>query len=131
MKTITEEEFMKDIGHGVERAQENWKKEFDKKFSERPSWLDELRGNPQKFNFLADFISTLLAEERELQNKLKEIAINTLITDVNTARKEERNAVLSEVEREVEKKQYYSDDGQQYVTSIEDISTIISNLRVK
>lgn len=24
-KTITEEEFMKDIGHGVERTQENWK----------------------------------------------------------------------------------------------------------
>ena len=41
------------------------------------------------------------------------------------------NFILSEVEREVEKKQYYSDDGQQYVTSIEDISTIINNMKVK
>lgn len=135
--TITEEEFMKDIGHGVERTQENWKSFFEK-FPEfyiklRPEASMEISSEDWN-NYegrLKDFISTLLAEERELQNKLKEIAINTLITDVNTARKEERNKVLSEVEREVEKKQYYSDDGQQYVTSIEDISTIINNLKVK
>jgi len=117
-KTITEEEFMKDIGHGVERTQENWKEELDDRFG-------DLGTNAS----LKLFISTLLAEERELQNKLREIAINNLITDVNTARKEERNKVLSEVGREVEKKQYYSDDGQQYVTSIEDILKIINNLK--
>jgi len=117
-KTITEEEFMKDIGHGVERTQENWKEELDDRFG-------DLGTNAS----LKLFISTLLAEERELQNKLREIAINNLITDVNTARKEERNKVLSEVGREVEKKQYYSDDGQLYVTSIEDILKIINNLK--
>ena len=83
MKTITEEEFMKDIGHGVERTQENWKEKFNTFF-----------GYASKME-IEDFISTLLAEERELQNKLKEIAINNLITDVNTARKEERQFVLN------------------------------------
>ena len=112
-------------------TQENWKEEFDKKLPLYTFVYNSEYGSELKIEEVKDFISTLLAEERELQNKLKEIAINTLITDVNTARKEERNKVLSEVEREVEKKQYYSDDGQQYVTSIEDISTIINNMKVK
>ena len=133
MKTITEEEFMKDIGHGVERTQENWKSFFEK-FPEfyiklRPEASMEISSEDWN-NYegrLKDFISTLLAEER----KNNEILINTLIDTKNREIEETRNAVLSEVEKEVEKKQYYSDDGQQYVTSIEDISTIISNLRVK
>ena len=132
-KTITEEEFMKDIGHGVERTQENWKSFFEK-FPEfyiklRPEASMEISSEDWN-NYegrLKDFISTLLAEER----KNNEILINTLIDTKNREIEETRNAVLSEVEKEVEKKQYYSDDGQQYVTSIEDISTIISNLRVK
>jgi len=57
--------------------------------------------------------------------------LSAMINVVSELLSEQRLAVLSEVEREVVKKQYYSDDGQQYVTSIEDISTIISNLRVK
>lgn len=51
-KTITEEEFMKGIGHGVERTQENWKEEFNTLF-----------GYASKVE-IQDFISTLLAEER-------------------------------------------------------------------
>ena len=133
MKTITEEEFMKDIGHGVERTQENWKSFFEK-FPEfyiklRPEASMEISSEDWN-NYegrLKDFISTLLAEER----KNNEILINTLIDTKNREIEETRNAVLSEVEKEVEKKQYYSDDGQQYVTSIEDISTIINNLKVK
>ena len=144
MKTITEEEFMKDIGHGVERTQENWKSFFEK-FPEfyiklRPEASMEISSEDWN-NYegrLKDFISTLLAEERIKQHALgykfgyedgyssqwKENYTKAFEQDI-------RNAVLEEVEKEVEKKQYYSDDGQQYVTSIEDISTIISNLRVK
>lgn len=139
-KTITEEEFMKDMGHGVERTQENWKEEFDKRFV---SWKIHHSTSPcvkdtYVINEIQDFISTLLAEERIKQHALgykfgyedgyssqwKENYTKAFEQDI-------RNAVLSEVEREVEKKQYYSDDGQQYVTSIEDISTIINNLKVK
>ena len=124
---ITEEEFMKDIGHGVERTQENWKEELDDRFG-------DLGTNAS----LKLFISTLLAEERIKQHALgykfgyedgyssqwKENYTKAFEQDI-------RNAVLEEVEKEVEKKQYYSDDGQQYVTSIEDISTIINNMKVK
>ncbi len=89
-----------------------------------------------------ELVEELLAEERDLQNKLKEIAINNLITDVNTARKEERNAVLSEVEREVEQAKRYDFGGypdDRYMEeefdgeymNYKDISTILNNLRVK
>ncbi len=69
-KTITEEEFMKDIGHGVERTQENWKSFFEK-FPEfyiklRPEASMEISSEDWN-NYegrLKDFISTLLAEER-------------------------------------------------------------------
>jgi len=107
---ITEEEFMKDIGHGVERTQENWKEEFELLFEKNTeidihNVVSGLTCDRSTRHIFIAFISKLLAEKR--------------------------NKVLSEVEREVEKKQYYSDDGQQYVTSIEDISTIINNMKVK
>ena len=84
----------KDIGHGVERTQENWKEEFNTLF-----------GYASKVE-IEYFISALLAEER--------------------------NKVLSEVEREVEKKKQYGDtkDAYEFVLSTKDISTIINNLRV-
>ena len=79
MKTITEEEFMKDIGHGVERTQENWKEEFDKRFELLSQGCSECGGDylvdlavPKESGYfceydlhkIKDFISTLLAEER-------------------------------------------------------------------
>ena len=101
-KTITEEEFMKDIGHGVERTQENWKEAFETEFGIH---FLESRGELQ---FAIAFIETLLAEER--------------------------NKVLEEVEKEVEKLRVVLDDsdGQSNVEKMlfkEDISTIINNLK--
>ena len=76
---ITEEEFMKDIGHGVERTQENWKEEFDKRFELLSQGCSECGGDylvdlavPKESGYfceydlhkIKDFISTLLAEER-------------------------------------------------------------------
>lgn len=78
---------------------------------------------------IEDLIESLLEEERELQNKLKEIAINNLITDVNTARKEERNAVLQEVAREWFKAKAETFSGQDEAEKC--VETIISNLRIK
>lgn len=63
-KTITEEEFMKDIGHGVERTQENWKEEFDKKLPLFTFVNNSEYGSELKIEEVKDFISTLLAEER-------------------------------------------------------------------
>ena len=120
MKTITEEEFMKDIGHGVERTQENWKEEFDKRFELLSQGCSECGGD-----YLVD-----LAVPKE-SGYFCEYDLHKIKDFISTLLAEKRNKVLSEVEREVEKKQYYSDDGQQYVTSIEDISTIINNLKVK
>lgn len=47
-------------------------------------------------NFISEQIKLAREEERELQTKLKEIAINTLITDINTARKEAREEAIDE-----------------------------------
>lgn len=103
-KTITEEEFMKDIGHGVERTQENWKEEMYK------IWMS-------------------ISEITEIQVKVENLVESLLA--------EERNKVLSEVEREVEKKllekarQTDYADRTEYDEASEIVSTIISNLRVK
>ena len=99
----------KDIGHGVERTQENWKKEFDKKLPLFTFVNNSEYGSELKIEEVKDFISTLLAEER--------------------------NKVIEEVEKEVEKLHVVLDDsdGQSNVEKMlfkEDISTIINNLRV-
>jgi len=69
MKTITEEEFMKDIGHGVERTEENWKEEFDSMFD----WAEQIKEFELErwkimYGFTPEhikaFISTIRAEER-------------------------------------------------------------------
>lgn len=54
----------KDIGHGVERTQENWKKEFDKKLPLFTFVNNSEYGSELKIEEVKDFISTLLAEER-------------------------------------------------------------------
>lgn len=46
---------------------------------------------------LIAFINSELEAQRKQQNKLHEIAINNLITDVNTARKEEREKIYGDL----------------------------------
>ena len=51
-------------------------------------------------NLISSEIESAVKSERETQAKLREIAINNLITDVNTARKEERERIVKILDKE-------------------------------
>ena len=116
-KTITEEEFMKDMGHGVERTQENWKEEFRKRFV--------------AFGYthpgIEDFISTLLAEARS------DSYTNGYIDGYDEGKK----IVLLQVESKLPKpvKNLTGKVWDEYAEGqnkiINKVSTILNNLKVK
>ena len=101
----------KDIGHGVERTQENWKKEFDKKLPLFTFVNNSEYGSELKIEEVKDFISTLLAEER-----------NKVLEEVKT---EMRKKLLKRA-REVD---YASPTEYDEATKI--VSTVINKLKVK
>lgn len=113
---ITEEDFMKDIGHGV--GMQDWKEKLKEE-------LYQFDVSSVQVTVLEYFIESLLSEARS----------DSYTNGYRDGYDEGRNAVLSEVEREVEKqelKSYSSKDvevGFNYAKEV--FSTIIKELRVK
>jgi flagellar biosynthesis/type III secretory pathway protein FliH len=110
---ITEEEFMKDIGHGVERTQEN-----------NSEWQYRFLKTGTEYGFgdlsaMVNMVSEILAEARS----------DSYTNGYRDGYDEGKKIVLSEVEKEVEKCYAY----EHQITKVikKDISIILNNLRVK
>lgn len=93
--------------HTNQLTEEKWIEQFEAKFSERPAWLDELRGNPQRFNFLRGFINNLLSQtEQECDKKWRAL--------IESKRQMEHydNMICSKCKRFIrERTSHHSEDG--------------------
>jgi len=90
-KPITEEEFMKDIGHGTSPQPENWEIEFEKRFTVGNS-IDVPK---QK---VKDFIKEEIRKAEERKDKHYHVEIEKIIEEYNQCQSIRDSGILEDLE---------------------------------